>query len=396
MSYKSAFFAFLKGETSQAELDAYRRAASQIDDLEAAIESKSKSANVAAGEAPWQRSPNEQQGAAFTWIARGLTTIANALLDSDAKEDPTTAGYLPLVTFGQSKALYAQAPAFIHRAWEALANPRYRSDKPLPMSLAPRVEADGKCPLVHLKGMLAAARELDAYGQTRLNAYLAANTGNAEHTRVIEELSQIRARAQSKLNFAADQLAVLSDGRDVPLETHEEAETRLWEALSDHFLLGQFLVMPELLQSAAVAGHNATGRQIAHEDRWCLSEKDAVRELKNSKFGEQEIREFWTLKAWRTTPREERYFAQCEAFVKEGALTVVSRWSTTPFDPVYMALRPVSILDIAIDAKTEFHLEMDENEDKIVTGTPRFRRTAKYEEGHEEGHVSDQSTHHDD
>jgi len=397
MSFKTAFFAYLKGERSQDELEAYRRATGQIDELEAAVQTQVLERRVERG-APWDRPAHQQVGMAFTWIARALATIANTLLETDEKEDPSTVGYLPVVTFGQAKALYGQAPGYIHRAWEALANPRYRSDKPLPLPLGPRVEASGKCPLVHLEGIHAAARALDGYAQVRLNGYLATirESGEAppeDVQRVLDELAQIRARAQSKLAFSNDQLAAIERGRDVPLETHEEAETRLWEALCDHFLLGQFLAMPELLRSAAVAGHNATGRQIPRDERWCLTEPDAVRDLRGTKFGEQEIREFWTRKAWRTTPREERYLAQCERFVKEGAISVVSRWSTCPFDPVYQTLSPISLLDIAIDRGHEFHLEMNENEDELQVGKPRFKRVSGYEEEHEEGHVSDPSRH---
>jgi hypothetical protein len=396
MTFKSAFYAFLKGEKSQAELESYRRASAQIDDLEAAIQTQVLASPIRAGAPPWERPQNQQVAMAFAWIARGLATISNTLLESDEKEDPGTVGYLPLVTFGQAKALYVQAPGYIHRTWEALANPRYRSDKPLPLPLGPRVEADGKCPIVHLRGIHAAAQALDGYSQVRLNGYLAsvqaAGTQPPEDVRhVLDELAQIRARAQSKLAFSNDQLGAIAAGQNVPLETHEEAETRLWEALCDHFLLGQFLAMPTLLQSAAVAGHNATGRQIPHEERWFLTEPDAVRDLKGTKFGEQEIREFWTRKAWRTTPREERYVAQCAQLKKEGAISVVSRWSTCPFDPVWQTLQPVSILDIAIDRGHEFHLNMDENEDDLTLGTPRFRRVSGYEEEHEEGHVSDHS-----
>ena len=37
MTFSNAFYAFLKGEKSQAELDAYRQAMKHINDLEAAL-----------------------------------------------------------------------------------------------------------------------------------------------------------------------------------------------------------------------------------------------------------------------------------------------------------------------------------------------------------------------
>lgn len=398
MSFTTAFYSFLKGEKSQVELDAYRRAMSHIDDLEAAIQAQVLGRPGEPGKGPWDRPRHQQQAMCFAWIARALATISTTMLESDAREDAETVGYLPVVTFGQVKELYAQVPQYIHMSWEALANPRYQASKPLPLPLGPRVEADGKCPDVHLKGIQAAAVALDHIGQARLAAYLqsvqqAGVSPPDEVKGYLSELAALWARAQSKVAFSAQQLAFVVGGKDVPLSTHEEAETRLWDALADHFLVGQFIAMPELLKSAAVAGHNAMGRQIPYEERWFMSDPQAVADLKNTKFGEMEIREFWTRKAWRTTPREERYLAQCEALKREGAISVISRWSTTPFDPVYQTLAPVNILDMAMDRGTEFHLNMDENEDDLQVGSPRFRRTKGYEEDHEEGHVGDPSGH---
>ena len=396
MSLKTAFFAFFKGERSQAELENYRRASTQVDDLEAAIQTQVLDAPRKPGSPPWDRPPNQQHAVAYTWIARALTTISNTMLEVDAREDPGTAGYLPVVTYGQVKELFTQVPDFVHATWEALANPRYRATKALPLPLGPRIGADEQCPLVHQKGIHAAALALDAYAQARLNSYLAAiETGGRgsgdEVATVIAELNQIRARAQSKLNYASDQMAVIASGKDMPLAAREETETRLWEALSDYFLLGQFLAMPSLLGSAAMAGRDATGRTLTKEDRWSITEPDARRELSGTQFGEKEINDFWKRKAWRTTPREERYFAQCEHLVKEGAIAPITRWSTCPFLPVYQTLQPVTILDRSLEKGHEFCLFMDDNKDELLLGTPRFRRTDKFEEDDDdtEGHAGD-------
>jgi len=399
MSFSSTFFAFLKGEKSQAELDAYRHAMKHINDLEAALQAQVINRPLEPGQGPWSRPKHHQQAMAYTWVARALATVATTLLDSDAKEDPDTVGYLPLVTFGQVKELYAQVPQFVHMAWEALANPRFQAPRALPLPLGPRIEAEGKCPLVHLKGIHAAAVALDQVGQARLGMYLqsvqACGVSPPDDVKgYLSDLAQLWARAQSKVAFSNQQLMAVSMGGNVTLETHEEAENRLWDALSDHFLVGQFIAMPELLTSSAMAGANATGRLVPQEERWFMSDPDAVRDLRNTQFGEQEIREFWVRKAWRTTPQEERYLAQTAAMKKEGLISVVSRWSTTPFDAVYQTLQPVVILDRPMDRGTEFHLNMDENHDEMDVGSPRFRRTSGYQEDHEEGHVGDPSGHH--
>lgn len=393
MSFKTAFFAFLKREKSQADLDAYQRACTQIDDLDAAIQTEILDA---APGLPWDRAQHQQQAMAYAWIARGLSTIATSLLETDEKTDPSTAGYLPIVTYTQARELYVQVPEYAQRAWEAMVNASYQPDRPLPMPLGPRIEADGKCPLAHLRGIHAAAEALDAFAEVRLNSELALvrrSGSEAEQSakKVLDRLAQIRARARSARTFANDQLAAIAEGKNVSLETHEDAETRLWSALSDQFLLGQVLAMPKLADAPALLGESLVGRKIPREDRWFLADAQARRDLEGKPFGEQEIVEFWTRKGWRTTALEERYFAQCKALVEDGSITAVSRWSTCPFDPVYQTLRPVNVLDTAISARHEFHLDMDENRDEITLGSPRFRRTDGYEEEHEEGHVGDSS-----
>jgi hypothetical protein len=399
MTFSSTFYAFLKGEKSQSELDAYRQAMKHINDLEAALQAQVINRPLDPGTGPWSRPKHQQLAMAYTWVARALATIATTLLDSDAREDPDTVGYLPLVTFGQVKALYAQVPPFVQMAWEALANPRFQPQRALPLPLGPRIEAHGKCPLVHLKGIHAAAIALDQIGQARLGMYLQSVQASGvtppdDVKGYLSDLAQMWARAQSKVAFSTQQLMAVSVGGNVTMETHEEAENRLWDALADHFLVGQFIAMPELLSAASMAGANATGRLIPQEERWFMSDPDAVRDLRNTQFGEQEIREFWVRKAWRTTPKEERYLAQTGALKKEGHISVVSRWSTTPFDAVYQTLQPVVILDVPMGRGTEFHLNMDENHDELDVGNPRFRRTSGYQEDHEEGHVGDPSGHH--
>lgn len=388
MSFKTAFFAFLKREKSQAELEGFRHASGQIDELEAAIQTQILS-RPADGTTPWAYPEHQQRAMTYAWIARALAIVANTLIEIDEKTDARTAGYLPIVTFTQAREFYVQVPEYVRRAWEALANPSYRPDKPLPLLLGPRIEAEGKCPLVHLMGIHAAAEALDGFVEARLNELIAASrSGQLDQDQDVQalfnEIAQVRARARSERTFAGDQLR--SFGDDVPLKTHEEAEDRLFRALADQFLLGQFVAMPALARSAVLVGHNAKARDVRREDRWFMSEEQAIKDLKDTKFGEQEINEFWLRKNWRTTPMEERYLAQCAALRRDKAISVVSRWSTCPFDAAYQTHEDVTILDRHLPRGTEFHLNMDEGEDTLQVGTPRFRRTQQYEEEHEEGH----------
>jgi hypothetical protein len=112
--------------------------------------------------------------------------------------------------------------------------------------------------------------------------------------------------------------------------------------------------------------------------------------LEGTKFGEQEITEFWTRKGWRLTQREEQYFASTEQLYREGKLTIVSRWYQVPYSPVYQTIEPVTLLGVTIPPQTEFWMEPCENADKIFMGSPRFARADGYSEEHE-GHVNEEA-----
>ena len=131
------------------------------------------------------------------------------------------------------------------------------------------------------------------------------------------------------------------------------------------------------------------GRKYSFDERWALTDPKARTDLQGTKFGEQEIKEFWTRKGWHLTQREEEYFAMTEKFLKEGKLTIVSRWYQVPYSPVYQTIEPVTLLGVSIPPQTEFWLEPCENADKIFMGNPRFPRSDNYAEEHE-GHVDDE------
>ncbi len=294
------FSSIFSGEVSQAELDRYRQGAGFINDLEVAVNAQILDRPLPSGVGPWQRPQHHHYALLYTSIARDLATIAGSMLESDARNDPGTAGLLPMVTFEQVQSLYQQLPQFARRAWEALANPRYVPDLPLPIALGPRAEARGKCPLVHLKGMFDSAASLDTIDKARIEGFLrmvkASGVVPSDEVKgALGGLAQLWARAQADFGFANQQLALVSSTH-VPMATHEAAEDLLWDSLCDHFLVGQFVAMPELISQG---GQFPAGRRVTEPDRWFWTEPSAASELLGTKFGETEIRHFWKEKRWR-------------------------------------------------------------------------------------------------
>lgn len=134
------------------------------------------------------------------------------------------------------------------------------------------------------------------------------------------------------------------------------------------------------------------GRAVSIDERWMLSHPQAAADLRNTEFGEREIREFWTRKGWRLTKREERYLAETQSLVKAGMITATSRWAVCPYTPVYQALQSgVKVMGVPVQRMQEFNFEMCENENEIQLGSPRFKRAKGYEEDHDEGHATDPS-----
>lgn len=403
MSLKKAFRAFLKGEVAQAELDSFRYTNGQLDELELAIKAVAEDLK-----------PNHRVAAAYTWVARALMTIGHCLMEADESADPSTAGYLPKVTFNQAKVLFEQAPDYIHAAHEAMANPDYQPSLALPVELGPRCEAEGKCPNSHLQGILLSATNLDVH----LTDLLAISA----FSKLDNNTSQLKARASSKLGFASSQLSMLVV-RNAPEAVHEDTENRLWDALSDLYMLGQVVCMPKATAVATqkiiaklsqptrqldelepdpiktyvvdriIPNIPTVGRLIQEDVKWCFTEREAMRDLRGTKLGEAEMKEFWARKGWRTTKRQDEFFDTCAQLQKTGAISIVTRWSKCPFDPIFQTHTEVTVLGTRIARGTEFHLDMDEDKDEIKLGSPRFRRTKGYEEAHEDGHITDPGAH---
>ena len=111
--------------------------------------------------APWEAYAQLRYPLAFIRSARAYQVFVKELLAADAATDPETAGYLPRVTYDQANALCHEIQPNLQRAIAALNDTAYVPDVPLPLVLGPRIESEGQpCPVAHLQGMIAAAREV--------------------------------------------------------------------------------------------------------------------------------------------------------------------------------------------------------------------------------------------
>src|SRR5438128_2108461 len=88
-------------EVSDANIQGYLRAASQIEDIWQQIDEKIATL-IAQGTAPWDAYARLGYPLAFIRAARTYQVFVKELLAADAAADPGTAGYLPHVTYDQA------------------------------------------------------------------------------------------------------------------------------------------------------------------------------------------------------------------------------------------------------------------------------------------------------
>jgi hypothetical protein len=341
MSLKSAFFAMLRGERSQAELASLRGSLESLDDLE----------RIILGE----RAMTHQVMLArvFLWQARAYSMIGDHLLQADAIADPKTAGYVPEVTFTQVRELYLQVPAALQRSKRSFSDAHFQSDKELPMPLKQRGFTED-WPMGYLRGLCSASAALLHYLEVTWRPPYA------------ESVSAQLEGIKEKVALLKQALASLQSGKLRTQAAMDEACAALWSCLAQLFLLGQLLAMPSLLESSSLSGFDVTAQSISSEDRWILSHPEVATQQQGNREVEAQLKKFWEQKGWRTTYKQERYLAQCETLLQEGSLKMVGYQPQCPFVPIYRALRSVSILDSVINAGVSFYLVMNENKDTLI------------------------------
>ncbi len=321
------------------------------------------------GVAPWEAYARLRYPLAFIRAARTYQVFVQELLAADAAADPATAGYLPRVTYDQANALCHQIQPNLQHAVAALGDPAYVPDEVLPLELGPRIEAEGApCPLAHLQGMIAAAREVREWA-----AGLVAQYGNAVSsakapvpapvTAHVTALNSRLAQADSQLRFGTDLVGQVSQG-DATAELREQAENSLWDALRSYFLLNQAVALPEALPvrqtSAPPAGpdrpHRAyRDRPIRPADLWRIAAPSARSELRGTTFGTDEMEEMSEKMGGVLSAGAQQYLDDAEAAVARGDASIIAAMANCPFEPLYRARRPLDNAGAQVPAGHEFH-----------------------------------------
>src|SRR6266536_5852256 len=138
-SSRKLYASVLRGEVSDANVRGYLRMTSQIEDIWTQVEQKVATL-IAQGANPWDAYAQAGFALAFVRAARTCTVFVRELLAADAAADPSTAGFLPQVTYEQAEVLCTQIQSNLERAVMALNDPnlRLRCDAPHAVGAAHR------------------------------------------------------------------------------------------------------------------------------------------------------------------------------------------------------------------------------------------------------------------
>lgn len=238
---RNRFAARRQHEVSTVELEAFRRAGSAVFEV-ALLADERRRQLQAQGVHPWDADPASGSLLVATWNARVLQTLGCELLDSDRREDPATAGFVPLVTYRQAWSFFAPVATWLSLAQRAAASEEVwvGDDVALPASLPPLLSLRSG-PRKHLRGMLSAGDALDDLLEQQLGAVTSCGPVPARYAAVLPRVQELAAQARSGLRYA--------QGLWHP-ETSRELETvilrQLHPALVLEHHLGQFLALPEL------------------------------------------------------------------------------------------------------------------------------------------------------
>ena len=380
----------MRGEVSDANIQGYLRAASQIEDIWQQVDDK-VAALISQGVAPWEAYAQMRYPLAFIRAARAYQVFVRELLAADAASEPQTAGYLPRVTYDQANALSHQIQPCLQNAVAALSNVSPEAEVALPLVLGPRIESEGQpCPVAHLQGMIAAAREVREWAAGLIAQYAhAASQATvpipAEISAHITELEGRLQQADSQLRFGTDLVGQVSQ-QGATAELHEEAENNLWNALQNFFLINQAVALPGLLHArppvsprSQQQGPRRVYRDlgIRPNDLWRVAAPSARSELRGTEFGTDEMNEMCEKMGGILSAGAQQYLDEVEAALQRGDVQIIAAMANCPFEPLYRARRDLDIAQAHVPAGYEFHWNFHRGH---MESAQRFGRIESWQE----------------
>ncbi|MGD8188695.1 hypothetical protein ACQCN2_01725 [Brevibacillus ginsengisoli] len=273
---------------------------------------------------------------AFLQAAKSLQTMADALLGDAFSGIDGKPNAVPIITHDQADVWYGLIPDLIIAARQE-ASFQGSSNLALPIQLGTQMEGPSPCPVEHLAGLRRAAAGMEEMVQVDIQI---ARTKGEEYKAAILLYEEARTRKQSGDAI----VGILSEGRRVSEETHEDAEQQYWKALSSYMLVAQGLKGSDILKK-----ENTLNRKTCKLDSkniWKVTSQIAKSEVKRAgewEQAEEDLTEHWEQYIMREDDRT--YETTVEELLQAGKIKETSYWYCCPFPSVYQVIKtPVVIL----------------------------------------------------
>ena len=184
-----------------------------------------------------------------------MQTIADTLIDNDAKHDPATAGYVPRSTLRYAIACVDQVPVWIRCARVAQGDSDPELTVELPATL-PRWYHDEPTTRGEIEGLRAAYEILQARVETALRTVQPDRAAFPHMRRMLAEMASCAEYAEALLR---PELGPVDRG---------EVRWRLLEAIRHAFELGQVLALPTVAEVFAARREAGDEPSVARELSW--------------------------------------------------------------------------------------------------------------------------------
>ncbi len=378
----------IRGEISDSNVRNYLLSAEQIEEVWQQIETQI-AAQLAQGLPPWQVYGRLRYPLAFIRAARTYQVFAQELLSVNVEQSSQATGYLHPLTYDQIDALCQQIQPNLQRAQEALGDPHYTPDVALPQILGPQIEAEGQpAPLAHLQAMMTTTHKVRSWATDLLtlydNAISAATTQQPSETVTHRAALQgLLTQADSQLRFSSDLIAQLAQ-ESVTNTLRAAAETNLWNALRSFFLLNQAIASPEILHSRrttvplqARQAKNYDDRTIKPDDLWIVAAPAARSELRGTAFGRAKMEEMCERMHHTLTAHAQQYLDEVALAEARGDIVLLAAMANSPFEPLYRARRPITIVETDVASGQELHWNFIQDRLEVSS---RFGRVRDWQE----------------
>lgn len=355
--------ASLQGEVPAAALESYRAAgASVYDRLEATDAARADA--FAGGADAWTLPRPVALQSLCTWNAFVLQSLADEILAADYLASPATVGYVPSVTASQCLRLYAQVEPWLARAARAASDPSFELDVAVPADVPRWVEVK-PCPAVHVQAMLAAGRKISAHAEAHFARFT--DDTHEEHRAQVDRLRGLLSEAAASLTYAEQ---LWRPG--VPMNIHEDIETKLKSALERYYHLGQLIAMPSLVaeygKAPARRGGAAASAVTAGWDLWSLTDprtraswqRDprAVRAMEDMRRKDPDPARTQAIQA-----EIDDAFARGDiAYATDSRGRPIGNYFGCPWSPIYVAKRPLRIGGTQLAAMETFTFDVSSEE----------------------------------